>query len=82
MKIKVQQLRKVFGKNTALDGISFSFDSGHIFGFVGPNGAGKTTTMRILSTMMEPDGGDAFIDGVSVVQDPEQVRRHVGFVPD
>jgi len=82
MKIVVDQLCKSFGKNRALDGISFSFDSGHIFGFVGPNGAGKTTTMRILSTMMDPDSGDAFIDGVSVMQDPEQVRRCVGFVPD
>jgi len=82
MKIVVDQLHKTFGKNRALDGISFSFDSGHIFGFVGPNGAGKTTTMRILSTMMEPDSGDAFIDGISVVQDPEQARRCIGFVPD
>jgi ABC-2 type transport system ATP-binding protein len=82
MKIVVDQLHKSFGKNTALDGISFSFDSGHIYGFVGPNGAGKTTTMRILSTMMEPDSGDAFIDGISVVQDPEKVRHCVGFVPD
>ena len=82
MKVVVDQLHKTFGKNTALDGVSFSFDSGHIFGFVGPNGAGKTTTMRILSTMMEPDGGDAFIDGVSVVQDPERARHCIGFVPD
>ncbi len=82
MKIVVDQLYKTFGKNTALDGVSFSFDSGPIFGFVGPNGAGKTTTMRILSTMMEPDRGDAFIDGISVVQDPEQARRCIGFVPD
>lgn len=82
MKIQVDQLHKSFGKNKALDGVSFSFDSGHIYGFVGPNGAGKTTTMRILSTMMEPDSGDAFIDGISVVQDPEKARHCVGFVPD
>lgn len=82
MKVVVDQLHKTFGKSTALDGVSFAFDSGHIYGFVGPNGAGKTTTMRILSTMMEPDQGDAFIDGVSVVQDPEKTRHSVGFVPD
>jgi ABC-2 type transport system ATP-binding protein len=82
MKIHVDNLHKSFGRNKALDGISFSFDSGHIFGFVGPNGAGKTTTMRILSTMMEPDSGDAFINGISVVQDPEKARHSVGFVPD
>lgn len=82
MKISVEHLYKSFGKNTALNDVSFSFDSGHIYGFVGPNGAGKTTTMRILSTMMEPDSGDAFIDGISVVQDPEKARHWVGFVPD
>ncbi|MBN2684811.1 MAG: ABC transporter ATP-binding protein [Pontiellaceae bacterium] len=82
MKVKVDGLHKSFGPNKALDGISFSFDSGHIYGFVGPNGAGKTTTMRILSTMMEPDCGDAFINGISVVQDPEKARHSVGFVPD
>lgn len=82
MKIEVDKLHKRYGKNIALDGVSFSFDSGHIYGFVGPNGAGKTTTMRILSTMMEPDSGDAFINGVSVVQDPEKARHCVGFVPD
>lgn len=82
MKIKVDQLYKSYGKNIALDGVSFSFDSGHIYGFVGPNGAGKTTTMRILSTMMEPDSGEAFIDGISVIQDPEKARHCVGFVPD
>lgn len=82
MKVEVDNLYKSFGNNTAVDGVSFSFDSGHIFGFVGPNGAGKTTTMRILSTMMEPDQGDAFIDGISLVQDPEKARHLVGFVPD
>ena len=50
MKVQVKHLRKEFGKTVAVDNISFSFDSGHVFGFVGPNGAGKTTTMRIIST--------------------------------
>lgn len=82
MRVDVVELRKDFGKTTAVEGISFSFGAGDVMGFVGPNGAGKTTTMRILSTLDEPTGGDALIDGVSVVQDPEEARRRIGFVPD
>ncbi|MCY2931077.1 MAG: ABC transporter ATP-binding protein [Planctomycetota bacterium] len=82
MVVKVVQLKRHFGPTRAVDGISFEFAAGHIFGFVGPNGAGKTTTMRILATLDEPTAGDAFVQGVSVVQEPEQVRHLVGFMPD
>ena len=82
MEVSVENLKRYFGATKAVDGISFSFSSGHIFGFVGPNGAGKTTTMRILATVDEPTDGDAYFDGVSVVQDPEKTRRMVGFMPD
>lgn len=82
MEIKVDRLSKYFGKTKAVDDISFTFESGDIFGFVGPNGAGKTTTMRVLATVDEPTAGDAFIDGVSVVQYPEKARKLVGFMPD
>lgn len=82
MKVQVRQLRKEFGKTVAVDNISFSFDSGHVFGFVGPNGAGKTTTMRIISTIEEPTSGDVLLNGVSVCEEPELARRVVGYVPD
>jgi ABC-2 type transport system ATP-binding protein len=82
MKVQVRNLRKEFGKTLAVDNISFSFDSGHVFGFVGPNGAGKTTTMRIISTLEEPTGGDVLLNGVSVREEPELARRVVGYVPD
>jgi ABC-2 type transport system ATP-binding protein len=82
MKIEVANLKKHFGSTRAVDDVSFSFSSGQVVGFVGPNGAGKTTTMRILSTLDEPTGGDATIDGVSVVEDPERARHLVGYVPD
>ena len=82
MRFEAVNLRKTFGKMVAVDGISFSFASGEVIGFVGPNGAGKTTTMRILATLDEPTSGDAFVDGVSVVQEPEEARRLIGFVPD
>ncbi|MBN1675728.1 MAG: ABC transporter ATP-binding protein [Kiritimatiellae bacterium] len=82
MKVDVVNLKKHFAKARAVDGISFSFETGQVVGFVGPNGAGKTTTMRIMATLDEATEGDAFVDGVSVTEDPEKVRRLVGFVPD
>ena len=66
----------------AVNGVSFSVDRGKVLGFIGPNGAGKTTTMRILATLDMPQSGDARIGGYSVVDDPEQVRRITGFMPD
>jgi ABC-2 type transport system ATP-binding protein len=82
MRVSVHNLKKYYGRTKAVDNISFGFTTGQIFGFVGPNGAGKTTTMRILATLDEPTEGDAFIDGVSVVEYPEKARRLVGYVPD
>ena len=82
MKIEVVNLKKHFGPTRAVDDVSFAFSSGQVVGFVGPNGAGKTTTMRILATLDEPTAGDALIDGVSVVEEPERARRLIGYVPD
>ncbi|MFW5798317.1 MAG: ABC transporter ATP-binding protein [Planctomycetota bacterium] len=82
MKVIVSDLKKHFGTTRAVDGLSFGFESGQIVAFVGPNGAGKTTTMRILATLDEPTGGDAYFDGTSVVEEPEKVRRLIGFMPD
>ncbi|HOB31918.1 MAG TPA: ABC transporter ATP-binding protein [Verrucomicrobiota bacterium] len=82
MKVQVRNLRKEFGKTVAVDGITFSFDSGHVFGFVGPNGAGKTTTMRIIATIEEPTDGDVLLNGISLREHPELARRAVGYVPD
>jgi ABC-2 type transport system ATP-binding protein len=82
MHIRIVNLKRHFGKTKAVDDVSFEFSSGQIFGFVGPNGAGKTTTMRILATLDEPTDGNAYLDGMSLVDDPERVRRHIGFMPD
>ena len=82
MRIEVRNLKRYFGTTRAVDDVSFSFESGQIFGFIGPNGAGKTTTMRIMATLDEPTAGDAALDGVSIVQEPEAARRMVGFMPD
>ena len=66
----------------AVDDVSFSVERGQVLGFIGPNGAGKTTTMRILATLDTPQRGDARIGGYSVVDDPDKVRRIMGFMPD
>ena len=67
-------------KKTAVNDLSFTARRGEIFGLLGPNGAGKTTTLRMISTLIRPDKGDIFVDGVSAVSQPEEVRAKVGFL--
>ena len=67
-------------RKVAVDGLSFSARKGEIYGLLGPNGAGKTTTLRMLSTLIRPDAGDAFVCGHSIVKDPEKVRDKIGFM--
>ncbi len=82
MRIEVHHLVREFGDTRAVDDLSFTIESGKIYGFVGPNGAGKTTTMRIMATLDLPTSGDVFIDGYSVVREPDRVRPLIGFMPD
>ncbi len=80
--IETRGLNKRYGKLHAVKDLSLQVPRGAIYGFVGPNGAGKTSTMRILTTLMRPSGGEAFIDGHSVVSSPRDVRRSIGYMPD
>ncbi|MSR66220.1 MAG: ABC transporter ATP-binding protein [Pedosphaera sp.] len=82
MMVEIQNLRREFGKTVAVDNVSFSFNSGEIYGFIGPNGAGKTTTMRIMATLDEPTSGDVFINGISAIEEPDLIRQIIGYVPD
>lgn len=75
-------VHRYFGSLKAVNDVSFSAYRGQVMGFIGPNGAGKTTTMRILSTLDVPTSGDAFVGGYSVIDDPDKVRRILGFMPD
>ncbi|MBP3762617.1 MAG: ABC transporter ATP-binding protein [Bacteroidales bacterium] len=78
---KQQKIERTDAKRkTAVDALSFSAYRGEIFGLLGPNGAGKTTTLRMLSTLIKPDSGDAWLDGCSVVSQPEEVRGKIGFL--
>lgn len=78
----VQDLKKNYGNLQALKGISFKVSKGEIFALIGPNGAGKTTTLRIISTILKPDGGDVFLEEYSVRKNPEKVRRHLTYLPE
>ncbi len=74
----VEGLTKSFGKTRALEGIDFTVGEGSVVGLLGPNGAGKTTTVRILTTLIKPDGGRAEVAGIDVLKHPEQVRARIG----
>jgi len=80
--IELRNLHRVFDTTHAVNDVSFEVHAGEVFGYIGPNGAGKTTSMRILATLDEPTAGDALVDGFSVVEDPDRVRRRLGFMPD
>ena len=80
--IELRRLHRVFEQTHAVNDVSFEVYAGEVFGYIGPNGAGKTTSMRILATLDDPTAGDAFVDGFSVVEDPDRVRRRLGFMPD
>ena len=79
--IEASGLHKVFATVTALREVSLQARDGAITGLLGPNGAGKSTTLRILYTVIRPNSGDAFIDGVSAVQQPLEARRRMGVLP-
>ena len=80
--LQLDGLVRHFDDVHAVNGVSFSAERGTVLGFIGPNGAGKTTTMRILATLDTPQRGDARIAGFSVVDQPHDVRRLTGFMPD
>ncbi len=78
---KQQKIERTDRKEiVAVNNLSFTANQGEIFGLLGPNGAGKTTTLRMLSTLIRPDNGDAILDGYSVVNQPEEVRGKIGFL--
>jgi ABC-2 type transport system ATP-binding protein len=76
--IRVEGLQKKFGDVLALQGVDFAVPAGTVLGLLGPNGAGKTTAVRVLTTILEPDGGRAEVLGVDVTEDPRGVRERIG----
>ncbi len=92
--LKVEKLKKIFKLSSkqqklektkektkiAVNELSFEAYKGEVFGLLGPNGAGKTTTLRMLATLIKPDSGDAIIDGISLVNKPDEIRERIGFL--
>jgi len=79
--IEVSEIVKSFGTLTAVKGVSFDVKEGEFFGFLGPNGAGKTTLIRMLTTLLKPTSGTAKVAGLDVVENPREVRKNIGVVP-
>jgi ABC-2 type transport system ATP-binding protein len=80
--IKVEGLTKRYARTVAVDNISFEVAKGQIVGFLGPNGAGKTTTMRVLTCFLPPTSGTAQIAGFDVLEQPMEVKKRIGYLPE
>jgi ABC-2 type transport system ATP-binding protein len=82
MSLQINHLTKIYGQQRAVDDISFSIEKGEIVGFLGPNGAGKSTTMKIATTYLPPSGGSVWVNGMNVEEQPLQIRKTIGYLPE
>jgi len=82
MSIEVSNITKIYGTQKALHNVSFSINKGEIVGFLGPNGAGKSTLMKILTTYLQASDGTAKVNGFTVTEESQQVKRSVGYLPE
>ncbi len=80
--VEIQQLCKQFGPFTAVDNISFKVTQGEVLGFLGPNGAGKSTTMKMITGFLTPTAGTALVDGFDIVQQPQEAKSRIGYLPE
>ncbi|KCZ88475.1 ABC transporter ATP-binding protein [Hyphomonas jannaschiana] len=80
--LDIRSLEKSFGAKRAVQGVSFTLEKGTVLGFLGPNGAGKSTTMRMIAGVLEPDAGDALINGKSIVSHRRQAQAALGYLPE
>lgn len=78
----IENLVKQYGTLTAVNNLNLQIDAGDIMGFIGPNGAGKTTTIKMVSTLLRPTSGKIYVNGVDVLESPEEVRPIIGYMPD
>jgi ABC-2 type transport system ATP-binding protein len=82
MSIEVKNLLKVYGEQKAVNNISFKVNKGEIVGFLGPNGAGKSTTMKIITGYLEQSGGEAYVCGLNVNDEPLETKKKIGYLPE
>lgn len=82
MSIHVKNLLKVYDEQKAVNNISFKVEKGEITGFLGPNGAGKSTTMKMITGYLQPSGGEAFVCGMNVKEQPLETKKKIGYLPE
>ncbi|MGV3765387.1 MAG: gliding motility-associated ABC transporter ATP-binding subunit GldA [Chitinophagaceae bacterium] len=82
MSISIEAVSKHYGTQKAVNNISFSLKPGEIVGFLGPNGAGKSTTMKMMTGYLQPDGGKITVNGISVQDQPLEVKKKIGYLPE
>ena len=80
--IELKELTRTFGNFTAVDNVSFTVPSGQVCGYLGPNGAGKTTTIKMLTGLIRPTSGTAAIEGFDILENPIEVKKRIGYVPE
>ncbi|MBN1150931.1 ABC transporter ATP-binding protein [candidate division WOR-3 bacterium] len=80
--LAIKNLKKLYGKTLALDGIDLEIPEGNIFAFIGPNGAGKTTTIKILATLLLPSAGEIHVKGIDLLREPNKIKKIIGYIPD
>lgn len=82
MSVETRQITKLFGKQKALNEVSFSIKKGELVGFLGPNGAGKSTMMKIITGFLPPDSGEVFVNGQKIVSKNLEIRKNIGYLPE
>lgn len=80
--IEVKNLTKRYGQHVAVDSVSFTVNEGEILGFLGPNGAGKSTTMNIITGYISATEGTVKINGIDILEQPEEAKKHIGYLPE
>ncbi len=80
--LEIKNLRKDYGKYTAVNNLNLTVEKGEIFGFVGPNGAGKTSTMKIIAGLMPATSGEVYVDGINALNESRKVKEKIGYMPD
>jgi ABC-2 type transport system ATP-binding protein len=82
MSVEIKQITKLFGKQKALNEISFSIKKGELVGFLGPNGAGKSTMMKIIAGFLPADSGEVYVNGEKIVSENLEIRKNIGYLPE
>ena len=80
--IEVSHLTKKYGDRVAISDLSFTIEKGEVVGFLGPNGAGKSTTMKIITGFMAPSSGQAMVCGFDVFENPIEIKKRIGYLPE